>query len=196
MYDESTFSRLYDPPYNRAFYERNQTMYRNRALALQRLGMTSDATVIVIGCGLGFLMRHLIADIGCLQSKVWGIDTSPHIHTIKTIDGHVETRLQIVNADIEQATIRTVLQSLCGIARFDWVVTEDMLPSYATSERVQLLLDACDVIKVNRGAVAHIVSTLQVGYSQDDSQWWRTIEDWQAERPEHLWIDAHNLGGA
>ena len=195
-YDQTRFSELYDPPYDRAFYQRNWMMYRERALALQGIGLAARDTVLVVGCGLGFLMEHLIDDVGCSLANVWGVDTSLWIHTERLTEGRNDTRLQIVNADIESAVIRTTLGTLCGISRFNWVVTEDMLPSYTDSQAVQSLLDGCDLIKSGNGQVAHIVSTLLPGASQDSSLWWRTIEEWQSERPAHHWIDAHNLGGA
>jgi hypothetical protein len=55
------------------------------------------------------------------------------------------------------------------------------------------------LIKAGNGKVAHIVSTLIPDGSQDVSLWWRTIDDWSAERPSHYWIDVHGgrvVGGA
>jgi SAM-dependent methyltransferase len=166
-------------------------MYRDRAAILQSIGIGNRDTVLVVGCGLGFLMEHIISDIGCSQVNVWGVDTSPFIATERLTEGREDTRLQIVNADIESAIIRTTLNTLCGISRFGWVVTEDMLPSYTDSQSIQSLLNGCDLIKTGNGKVAHIVSTLIPDGSQDVSLWWRTIDDWSAERPSHYWIDVH-----
>jgi SAM-dependent methyltransferase len=198
-YDQTRFAELYNPPYNRAFYSRNWMMYRDRAAILQSIGIGNRDTVLVVGCGLGFLMEHIISDIGCSQVNVWGVDTSPFIATERLTEGREDTRLQIVNADIESAIIRTTLNTLCGISRFGWVVTEDMLPSYTDSQSIQSLLNGCDLIKTGNGKVAHIVSTLIPDGSQDVSLWWRTIDDWSAERPSHYWIDVHGgrvVGGA
>ena len=188
--------------------------YISRLQALLGSGVvTNNRSVLVVGCGYGFLLEVAIA-FGLVLENVWGIDTSAYIHANKAVEADVAIASHILDYDLTSPTILNDLKPhIGGNGKFNVVVTENVIETIPPAE-VQVFLDACDNVQQGTGGVAHIVMCQQPdivegGQTIIDTKppkWetlgmtWQLHAQWAALSPSHYWFDECNnlvvLGGA
>ena len=171
--------------YGREYYGDGISVFADRGLAMMNRGITNSSSVLVVGCGLGFLMEYLI-DAGV---ETYGIDTGSHL-----VDAAADIRVDLLPliADdwIGSGTEKASLQALgvSGQAKFNYIVDEDAAPMHDDAELAVFYAGLEERLQGNNDArIIHIVST---GAAGDTSVNWKSLADWKATAPSHTWVDA------
>ena len=140
-------SELYDPPYDRSFGDRTMlTIFLKR---FQTLGGVPNfswgSSVLVVGCGYGFLLEYAL-DQGVNSNKIWGTDISTEIQANKGAEARADVAAKILDIDISAPDAVQQLRAVVGgNGRFNWIVTEDVMPFYSDAEVPGLMQDCEDL---------------------------------------------------
>jgi hypothetical protein len=164
---------------------------------------TPATTVIIVGCGFGWLLEVLQA-IG--SNQAWGTELSTLIHAnIATADVPQAVQDRVLNIDITDADAADQFQA-AGAGNnnglFRQIVTEQFLEDWPIGD-MDTILDACDALRApGQGAVTHIVSTtdsVAANRMGDDGiiDNKLSLAEWVALRPSHWWMDISSgaIGG-
>lgn len=166
----------YNMTYSRLFFE-GWSMFRDRAANIvQSLNLTEGTTILVAGCGFGYLVEEL----NKLDMNAWGFDNSRYIQLKK----RNEASINVYDFDLGARNFVSEVRRKTKINRFDWIITEDVLTSYADGE-LNPLLDNCDLIAQN---VAHTVSL--AAFPEFNV---KTLTQWRAIKPSHTWLNEEGL---
>lgn len=151
--------------YSRA--TRDESMYAARVDRLLEAGIPTDASVLVVGCGFGFLIEALHA---AGFRYVAGIEPGPYYWT------QPNEWDPAVRAVVAQRWLTDQ-----GPEAFDVVIDEDAASSHSDSE-----LDVFFAALERVGSrVVHFVTP---GIRGDSSLNWKTLETWKALAPKHDWF--------
>lgn len=176
-------------------YDDDLTRFNLRAANLRRLfGIAGADRVLIVGCGLGFLID---AFHDGARANVWGVDSSGHVATKRSTETRPTTLF--VEADILSPTIQTDLTALTGGDQFNFIVTESLLESYEDAEmaafldRCELLLDPAEtddqIIHLIQAVIPRGGSGGNPDESIDPIYQQKLIAEWKAIRPAHSWVD-------
>lgn len=136
-----------------------------------------DATVLVVGCGYGFLIERMM-DLG--WDDVWGIDSSSYI--MKTLDSEADSRVapRIAQGAVGAENIRQAMRGFPD--SFDYVIDEDAASAHRDNE----LPDFYAALESLGTYVIHLVTPLEIG---DTGLNWKNANEWLQTAPSHVWVD-------
>ncbi len=176
------------------------TMYEHRRDQLISLfSLSSQDRILIGGCGYGFLIE-VFRDAG--YSSCWGIDDSPHVAANKASQARADIANEWVVNDIRSGgQARNALRQLTGDDIFDWVITEQLLESFADAE-LPTVFGAADAVTAPGGSVIHLVVPLQqpnfladgvpVEIRQNAEMNWKLMSEWKALAPSHTFVNLNN----
>lgn len=161
----------YNMTYSRLFFE-GWSMFEDRAKnVVDSLNLEVGTTILVAGCGFGYLVEEL----NKLEMNAWGFDNSRYIHQKK----RTESTIGVYDLDLSAPNFVTMTRNKTKMNRFDVILTEDVMTSFADNE-LQPLFDNCDAIA---DKVVHTVS-LQA-FPEFNI---KTLDQWRALKPTHTWL--------
>ncbi len=172
--------------YGREFYGDGISLFADRAIAMLNRGITNSTSVLVVGCGFGFLMEKLV-DAGI---EVHGIDPGSYLWAT-TSEIRADVLPLMVNDWIGSGTEKASLQALgiTGQAKFNFIVDEDAAAMHDDAELPAFIEGLEDRLQGNQTArIVHLVTT---GNSGDTAVNWKSLADWKAVAPSHTWVDAN-----
>lgn len=199
VYTQTIWESLYwynGITYGRAFGNGDEYRMRDRIVQLGQIGAVTNASVLFIGTAFGFEMEYAIDELGI--SDVWGIDSSPYVWA-NTDQMRPDVAPRIVNATIGVDSTNTIrgLLSAAGMGnpqRFDYIVDCDAISSQIDDPGINAFLDGCEgLLQGNQlRRIIHFVTPLHPTKGPGDSSLlWKTIQQWQAYRPSHTWVDQY-----
>lgn len=137
--------------------------------------LAPGSRVLVAGCAFGFLMESLQK----LEMIPYGFDNSSYIQQLaKNNKNPMKVQFPIYNIDINSTSFVQELQSATGHTTFDCVITEDVLPSFDTFQRI---IDNCNAVSQK---VAHIID---LDCSEEFTK--KTASEWISVQPSHVWTN-------
>ena len=175
--------------YGRDFYL-DDWKFGTRKDWLTGYGLDNNASVLVIGCGFGFLIEELIA---AGITDVYGMEPGTFYWNAAQ-DGEWDS---VVKARVAQdwagsGTEVASLQALgvSGQAQFTFVVDEDAATMHSDAE-LPAFLAACEArLQGNaRGRIVHLVTTVGLYGPGNQAVNWKTLAEWKAVEPNHTWVD-------
>ena len=188
--------------YEKALYETYKVAeWQNRLTELGvKLQMSMGSSILVVGCGFGYTIEYARSELQA--GKIWGTDISPYIQANKSDPAFCDQTIapSIFNVDITAPDAADQFKALgtTGNGRFNWVFTEFVVESIDPLN-LQAFLDGCEALRVGPGGVAHLFAGWREGDPPVDALGIRrrTLAEWVAERPAHLWLDWHGyvVGG-
>jgi len=149
--------------------------HKNRATALIRdYGIRSGDSVLVLGCGLGLLNEYLMAQ-GIV--RVVGLDNGPFLDDLD-LDREIAPEVRPHFLQVDLFDTRT--------ARYDWVVTEDVAPTFRGQQLTKFWAASEAHLKRARPStnVIHII-TPRRGKPLDSSVVSMTENEWRGQHPAH-----------
>lgn len=167
--------------YSREWFDNNaRPAYERRADVLEGLGMSARDSIVVVGCGLGFL-QLVLSERGFTAT---GIDASAYVVA--------EAHVQVPEVTVHRVDVR---DDHTGRGPFDWVVSEFAAecccgnvtdaPGPTEDEEIAAFLDGCDrLARGGLGNVVHFVTMFnrpKIGFVS------KTLEQWAAIEPLHHW---------
>jgi len=179
------------PPitYGREFYPGLEPFIQ-RVEVLQGRGLANNASVLVVGCGFGFLIERLIT---AGVTGVWGVEPGAW-YWDPANDGEWAPGIKARVADdwVGSGTVQSSLVALGGVsgqARFGWVVDEDAVTMHSDAE-LPAFLAGCEArLQGNaRGRIVHLVTPVGDGGPGDSAVNWKTLAEWKAVEPAHTWV--------
>lgn len=194
QWEKELFDEGYDGGYGINWFHnlKNQygePMYAKNATLVSRFAKDKNASILVIGCGYGYLNTEL-QKLGFVN--VWGIDSSNYIN--ETLEQEKASPINFVFGMGEDPEVAKELAIRSGITEWDLVVTEAVLESYNPE------LDEFDVLiaglekfkKPDSGKIIHIVYVDDENTHHDNSLpiTWMTLSDWHDLKPDHVWVSA------
>jgi len=178
--------------YGRDYYFNNlaASPFEKRAQDMVGGGFLNNASMLVVGCGFGFLIERLIA-AGIDLTNIWGIDPGPfYWDPARDSEWDPTIKPRVANDWLGSGTEVASLQALPGItgqARFTFIIDEDAATMHSDAE-LPAFIAACEArLQGNaKGRIWHLVST---GTTGDTSVNWKSLADWKAVAPDHNWMD-------
>lgn len=162
----------YNMTYSRLFFE-DYPLFQTRATNIVNgLNIPEASTILVAGCAFGFLVE----EFNKLEMNAWGFDNSRYIQQQKRL----ESTIAVHDIDLGSARFVNDVQRKIKVNRFDYIITEDVLTSYADNE-LNALLRNCERIATN---VVHIVA--QEAFPEFNV---KPLATWRAMEPTHIWLD-------
>lgn len=177
--------------YGRDYYQDQLTaLFANRASGMVSLGVATNASMLVIGSGFGYLMEALVTQG---VTNVWGIDPGSLFWDVANdLDWasgmKARTAEDWIGSGTEQASLNAL--GIPGQATFNWVIDEDAAPAHSDAE-LPIFIAGCEArLQGNaKGRIVHLVTPLGVGGPGDSSQNWKTMTAWKAVAPDHTWVN-------
>ncbi len=174
------------PPltYGPEFYAGNDVFERRKDW-LVGLGLETDHSVLVVGCGYGGLNDALL-NAGI--SSVYGLEPGSWIW-----DGlHLQSD-QIGNDWVGSGTERSILANLGAPDTFDYVIDDDAAAFHDDTELPAFTASLEDLAKDN-SQIVHLVSALIIEQGPGDSALNpKTLDQWKSVAPGHQWESAANV---
>lgn len=184
-YSRDAMVSLVDPdsPNLELFEHRRDNLIRD-------FGMTTGESILIAGGAFGYLCEAFL-DLGF--TRCYTLDDSAYITGLPG-----ETRADVLTRFIEvdmttgfpqlRGAIRAVTREVegnPGYSQFDWVITEDVLTSYATNE-VDPVLNAAEAVLdgADLARCVHMVTEDPVPAPFTSL----TLEAWDALRAAHSWV--------
>ena len=167
------------------------TLFETRRDNLIRdFGMTTGESILIAGGGFGYLCEAFL-DLGYL--RCYTLDYSTFLTGQPgEIRADVATRFVEVDMTTGFPQLRGAIKNVTkgiegnpGYYQFDWVLTEDVLTSYAVGEvdpvlnAAEAVLDGADLTRC-----VHMVTESPLPAPFTDL----TLEAWDALRPAHSWV--------
>lgn len=177
--------------YSRDLYGPLLARFGERVASLTAFGLDNNATVLVVGCGFGFLIETLIA---AGITDVWGIEPGPYFwDAANDAEWGPGIRARVANDWIGSGTEQASLDALPGVPnneRFGWIVDEDAAPMHSDAELPAFVAGLEARLQGNaRGRIIHLVTTMGPGGPGDSAVNWKTLAEWKAVEPAHRWFD-------
>jgi hypothetical protein len=190
----------YNPPpsitYSRAYYgDRLDAAFTNRASGMSNLGAASNASMLVVGSGFGFLIEALVAQ-GI--SDVYGIEPgSWYWDAANDSEWGAGIKARTAEDWIGSGTEQTSLDALPGVPnneKFNWVIDEDAAPAHSDAELPVFIAGLEARLQGNaKGRIVHLVTPVAPQGSGDSSQNWKTMTEWEQVAPDHTWINQRGI---
>lgn len=163
--------------YSRKFFETND-LFRERAeKVINRLNLPQGSTVLVVGCGLGYIMEELQK----LRMVPYGFDNSNYIKGVKNQE---KVKFDIPDIDILSNTFKQDLNRSFKITEFDCVITEDVLPSHDSYTKI---FQNCESVLKNGLSSNRIVHIVQTEASEPFAS--HTLNEWKNFNLNHTWLN-------
>lgn len=169
--DSDAWAQMYDPPFERAnrelIFGNGMVDCHKLRTALEERGMQPHDSVLFIGGGYGW-MAEAWASAGYTRLTV--SDSSDRIHS--TLAGNAV--IPICNEDALTAESRECILAAAGVDRFDWIITEDVLPCLTDGE----CLNLAQCLRLIGTRVVHWLTPKIEGNTMPLN--WRTAQEWSA----------------
>lgn len=163
--------------YGRDFFA-DATVWERRAKAIiEATSLSSDSTVLVVGCGIGLLIEQFIADG---YPNVWGVDASQWVIDRLDVESKVPDRITLGTIGWDEPFADAGFPT-----HYDVVVDEDAMSAHWGDE-VATFNAALGALG---DKVVHVTTPLRGTYG-DSALNWRTMEEWKQTAPEHVWMDS------
>lgn len=163
--------------YSRNFFETNG-MFRERAeKIIAALSLPQGSKVLVAGCALGYLMEEFAK----LKMSAYGFDNSMYIRSIKNKE---KVNFDIPNIDILSMTFKNEIQSSFGTGEFDCVVTEDLVNSHDSFDKIFQNCEAVLKSGLPKTRIVHIVQPLAGSPFTS-----KTLSEWRQLNTTHTWLN-------
>lgn len=176
--------------YGREFYVADW-QFGTRKDWMTGYGLDNNASILVIGCGFGFLIEELI-NAGITDT--WGIEGgSFYWDAAQDAEWGTGIKARVVNDWIGSGTEQASLEAIgAGNAqeKFDWVVDEDAATMHSDAE-LPAFIAGCEArLQGNaRGRIVHLVTTVGLYGPGNQAVNWKTLAEWKAVEPAHTWVD-------
>ena len=175
--------------YGREFYFVNWD-FGTRKDWMTGYGLDNNASILVVGCGFGFLIEELIA-VGI--TDVYGIEPgSFYWDAAQDAEWDTAVKARVANDWIGSGTEVASLNALgvSGQARFNWVVDEDAATMHSDAELPAFIAGCEDRLQGNaRGRIVHLVTTVGPYGPGNQAVNWKSLAEWKAVEPAHTWVD-------
>lgn len=166
------------------------------AAVTSNLAIQTTDTVLVIGCGFGYLIEAA-QEAG--YTEVYGLDSSPYVDSVKDVEA--SGNVIIVPDDVRAPQVRNALQAATGYRTFDWVITEDVVACYHVDDQggtipqnqlVQNFDGPLNNLLNNTSTRANIlhITSIRRQIGGDSAFTWLTLEEWSQILPTHNWLAA------
>lgn len=165
-----------DLTYSRQFFEQDDLFKVRAQNLINNLQLQESADILVIGCGLGFLMEELKV----LGMNVWGVDNSQYIQSMKNKE---KVLVPIYNISATSDSFVNSVRNAAGAMWFDVVVTEDMLTSH---DSYDVIFSNCEQILNPSSPKTNIVHIVDTNASAPFAS--KTLDQWKQLKPDHLWL--------
>lgn len=166
----------YNMTYSRLFFEGMNTFAVRAENLVNTLGLEVGDTVLVGGCGFGYLVEEL----NKLEINAWGFDNSRYIHQKK----RTESTIGVYDLDLGAPNFVSMTRNKTKINQFDYIITEDVMTSYADGELAPLF-NNCDAIATK------VVHTVCLQAFPEFNV--KTLDQWRAIKPSHTWLNEEGL---
>lgn len=185
IYTEEDYHGVVDDNYRRySFFSDRGIEFGNR------WGGFQSNTILIAGCGWGFLVEQLMAQEGF--TDVWGVDASEYsVNTAAPRELPQQYANRIILGNItSDSSIRSVADAAGirgGNPRFRGILTEDVLPCMEDMAELQ---QALTVLRARSQTMAHIITPMMSdGERQPDGSVnaaWK--QDGPVQMPGFLWL--------
>jgi 2-polyprenyl-3-methyl-5-hydroxy-6-metoxy-1,4-benzoquinol methylase len=163
--------------YTRTFFDTNDLFRQRAEHIINTLSLPQGSSVLVVGCALGYLMEELQK----LKMIPYGFDNSTYINGAK---GKEKVKFAIPNIDILSDTIQQDLNKAFNISAFDCVITEDVLPSHDSFDKI---FSNCDSLLKNEHPKSRIVHIVQTDAPMQYTSY--TLDQWKQLNANHTWLN-------
>ncbi len=170
--------------YQREYFS-NSGVFEDRRGWLTGLGLRTNYRVLIVGSAFGYLMRTL-TDVGI---ECWGIEGGPWFWDADN-DGEWAVGMKVRTAQdwVGSGTEQSNLDALPGVPdTFSWVVDEDAAPMHSDAE-LPSFISALEEL-TTRGRVVHLVTSVAPQGPGDSAVNWKTMREWKAVAPSHIWMN-------
>jgi len=197
-------------PADVVFYERRMANVLNGAFSTRKdwltgYGLDNNASVLVVGCGFGFLMEELIAagitDVWGIEPGSWYWDAANDGEWATGIDNgqgvSLTMKARVANDWLGSGTEQASLEAIGAgnvQEKFDWILDEDAATVHSDAE-LPAFIAACEArLQGNaRGRIVHLVTTYNgQGTQTNPLVNWKTLAEWKAVAPNHNWVDINS----
>lgn len=163
--------------YSRNFFDTND-MFKERAMkVIEKLQLQPGSKVLVVGCGLGYIMDELLK----LKMVPYGFDNSNYIKGAK----HQEkVSFDIADIDILSNSFKQDLNRAFKISEFDCIITEDVLPSHDTFDKI---FSNCESALKSGTPKTHVVHLVQTDATAPFTS--HSLNEWKALKLDHTWLN-------
>lgn len=163
--------------YSRNFFETND-MFRERAeKVIKAINLPQGSSVLVMGCGLGYIMEELQK----LRMIPYGFDNSNYIKGVKNQE---KVKFEIPDIDALSNNIKQELNRSFGVSEFDCVITEDLLPSHDSYDKIFSNCESVLKTGVSKKRIVHIVQTdSEAPFAS------HTLTEWKNFNQNHTWLN-------
>lgn len=166
-----------DITYSRKFFEVDGLFDLRAKNIVDKLSLTESTDILVIGCGLGFLMESFKE----LGMNVWGCDNSSYVQTVKNKE---KVQIPVHNISVIDTDFINKIRNTTGAMWFDVIVTEDVLPSHNSYAEIMTNCEAMLNPANPKSSIVHIVDTnAAAGFVR------KSLAEWTAVAPTHTWLD-------
>lgn len=166
-----------DITYSRKFFEQEGLFDLRASNIVEKLSLTESTDILVIGCGLGFLLESLQA----MGMNVWGCDNSSYIQTIKNKE---KAKFPVHNISVTDVDFVNKIRNATGAMWFDVVITEDVLPSHNSYTEI---LNNCEQVLNPASAKSNVVHIVDTAPSAEFTK--KSLATWTELNSTHTWLN-------
>ena len=167
--------------YSRTFFIEDP-IFQMRAEKIESiLNFDNGADILVLGCGLGFLMEELKK----LGNNVWGVDNSSYIQTHKNRPEN-RNKIPIYNISVLQNNFLSEVKRVTGATWFSAIVTEDLLTSH---DEFTTILSRCENLLSPDAPKTNIIHIVDTNAKSPFTE--KTLEGWKSIAPTHTWLNSY-----
>lgn len=163
--------------YSRKFFDNNDLFKERAEKVIQKLGLPQGSKVLVVGCALGYLMEELQK----LKMIPYGFDSSSYIRGTKNQE---KVKFDIPDIDVLSNTFKNEINRAFGTTEFDCVITEDVLPSHNTFDKIFSNCESVLKVGLPKTRIVHIVQTEAISPFTS-----KTHNEWKQINPSHTWLN-------
>lgn len=171
--------------YQRRYFA-NSGVFEDRRDWLVDVGLSTVSRVLIVGSAFGYLMRTL-ADV---RIECWGIEGGSWFWDAGN-DGEWATGMKVrtaqdwVGSGTEQANIDALPRAP---QTFEWVIDEDAATMHRDGE-LRGFISSLEERLTTRGRIVHLVSPVSPQGPGDSAVNWKTMREWKAIAPSHIWMN-------
>jgi 2-polyprenyl-3-methyl-5-hydroxy-6-metoxy-1,4-benzoquinol methylase len=163
--------------YSRQFFDTNDLFKERAEHIIEKLNLPQGSSILVVGCALGYLMEEFQK----LKMISYGFDNSNYINGAK---GKEKVKFDIPNIDILSNTIKQDLTKAFKISEFDCVITEDVLPSHDSFDKI---FSNCELVLKTEHPKSRVVHIVQTESPAPYTSY--TLDEWKQLNINHTWLN-------